>query len=102
MRVHQIVERQFRRWIVFALLAPLAWGIGGCAAKHLATPITAPDPSVVSADEREISIITKGWKLPHEQAKRHCEKYGKTSRYISAIRTRGKFQDDRLHFYQCI
>jgi len=37
---------------VFALLVPLAWGIGGCGA----SPFSAGDPVIVLADEQEISI----------------------------------------------
>ena len=94
--------RRLRRWLVFVLLVPLTWGIAGCGAKYLTTPITAPGPKIISADEREITIETKGWTLPDEQARQHCEKYGKTSRYLSAIRSRGKYQDNRLHFCKCI
>ena len=102
MLIRQIVNRPLNRWAVFVLLAPAAWVIGGCGAKYMATPFTAPDPVIISADQREISIKTAGWTLPDKQARRHCEKYGKMSRYVSAIRYNGEYDDHKLHFYNCI
>ena len=97
-----IAKRIPTPWAVIAILAPLAWGAGGCGAKYLATPFTAPDPVIVTADEREISIKTDGWSLPDKQAASHCGKYGKRPRYDGAIRYNGEYDDHRLHFYQCV